>query len=173
MANFRIDAARSRVWIDARSSLHPIHSETSGLNGWIEAEVLGGGRLDPSAIPRARMELPVELLSSGNVLYDREMRRRVNARRHPVITGHLKTMSETRVAGRYRVGGEVSFRGITRDYEDEMTMTMPDPETLYLEGERQFDIRDFGMEPPRILTLRVHPEVAVKVAIVAVRQGAS
>ena len=32
-------------------------------------------------------------------------------------------------------------------------------------------IRDFGMEPPRILMLRVEPEVVVRVEIVAVREG--
>ena len=30
-----------------------------------------------------------------------------------------------------------------------------------------FDIRDFGMEPPKILTFRVYPEVEVSVDIVA------
>ena len=27
------------VWIDAKSSLHPIHSQTDGLEGWLELEV--------------------------------------------------------------------------------------------------------------------------------------
>jgi hypothetical protein len=41
---------------------------------------------------------------------------------------------------------------------------------LRLEGRSTFDIRDFGMDPPRILMLRVHPEVAVRVEIVAERE---
>ncbi len=45
-----------------------------------------------------------------------------------------------------------------------------DDSTLQLEGESTFDIRDFGMEPPRILLLRVHPEVKVRVAIVATKE---
>ncbi|HEY2429754.1 MAG TPA: hypothetical protein VGI06_12540 [Acidimicrobiales bacterium] len=44
---------------------------------------------------------------------------------------------------------------------------MLDDHTVRLSGERTFDVREFGMEPPRILTLRVHPDVVVKVEIVA------
>ena len=34
-----------------------------------------------------------------------------------------------------------------------------------------FDIRDFGMEPPRILMLKVQPEVTVRVEIVAEKES--
>ena len=87
MVKFFIDPNRSKVWIDARSSLHPIHSETGGLEGWFQAELLGGGRLNPTVTPRARLELPVERLSSGNPLYDREMRRRVG---RAAVSDHLR-----------------------------------------------------------------------------------
>jgi polyisoprenoid-binding protein YceI len=72
--------------------------------------------------------------------------------------------------GRYLVAGDVTFRGATRSIEGEMTLTTPDDRTVCLEGEHTFDIRDFGMQPPRILTLRVHPEVAVRVTIFASRE---
>jgi polyisoprenoid-binding protein YceI len=171
MVKFAIDPDRSKVWISAQSSLHPIHAETMGLEGWFEAEVLGGGRINPTVVPHARLELPVEMLTSGNALYDREMRRRVDARRFPRITGELTSMKEASGEGRYIVGGDLTFRGVTRSFEDEMTLSMPNEHALCLDGERVFDIRDFGMEPPRILTLRVHPEVTVKVAIVASDDG--
>ena len=167
MRRFEIDPERSRVWIDARSSLHPIHSETTGLEGWFEADIQGGGRVNPSAAPSARLELPVDRLSSGNPLYDREMRRRIDARKYPTISGTLSGMAESEGDNRYTVKGDITFRGITRPYEDEMTVEQLDDHTLRLSGEREFDIRDFGMDPPRILTLKVHPDVKVKVDIVA------
>ena len=34
-------------------------------------------------------------------------------------------------------------------------------------GESTFDVRDFGMEPPRILMLKVQPDVVVAVEIIA------
>ena len=167
MTRYALDPDRSRVWIEARSSLHPIHSETAGLQGWFEADLLGGGRVNPTVAPDAQLELPVDLLSSGNPLYDREMRRRIDARRYPLITGRLRLMKETETDGRYHVGGEITFRGVSHTYEDEMTLSVLDDATIKLEGQRVFDIRDFGMEPPKILTLRVYPDVTVRVSIVA------
>ncbi|MFI5040515.1 MAG: YceI family protein [Acidimicrobiales bacterium] len=167
MTRYALDPDRSRVWIEARSSLHPIHSETSGLEGWFEADVLGGGRVNPSVVPHGELELPMDLLSSGNPLYDREMRRRVDARRYPTISGRLTSMKETDRTSRYIVEGDITFRGVTHNYEDEMSLTVLDDATIGLEGQRVFDIRDFGMEPPRILALRVYPDVSVRVSIVA------
>jgi hypothetical protein len=155
------------VWIDARSSVHPIHSESSGLAGWFEGDVPAGGRLEMAVTPQGHLELPIELLSSGNGLYDREMRRRVDARRDPAIVGELAAMKETDGDGRYLVTGDVCFRGVTREYQGQMVLSMPDERTISLEGERMFDIREFGMSPPRILMFQIYPEVAVKVRIVA------
>jgi polyisoprenoid-binding protein YceI len=170
MARYRIVPERSTVWVDARSSLHPIRSETVGLTGVLEAEILGGGRLNPHVRPSGHVELAVATLSSGNPLYDREMRRRVDARRYPTIRGDLRDMKDTGRDGCYLVSGDVTFRGVTRSYEDEMTLVVLDERTIQLEGAHTFDIRDFGMEPPRILTLRVHPEVDVRVRVVAERE---
>jgi polyisoprenoid-binding protein YceI len=164
---FEIDPERSRVWIDARSSLHPIHSETAGLEGWFEADIQGGGRVNGAVAPRARLELPVARLSSGNPLYDREMRRRIDARRYPTISGDLRLMEEAEGDHRYKISGDITFRGVTKPYEDEMTLTSLDDDTIRLEGQRTFDVRDFGMDPPKILTLRVFPDVTVRVDIVA------
>ncbi|HEX4243970.1 MAG TPA: YceI family protein [Acidimicrobiales bacterium] len=167
MTRYRIEPGDSRVSIEARSSLHPIRSETDGLEGWFEADVLGGGRINPTVDPHGHLELPVEKLSSGNPLYDREMRRRVDARRHPTIAGDLTAMKATDDDGRYQVSGEVTFKGTTNTYTDDMSLSFPEDGVVHLEGSHEFDIRDFGMQPPKILTLRVHPDVRVTVAIVA------
>ena len=52
-----------------------------------------------------------------------------------------------------------------------MTIEVVDDRTIRLEGQSRFDIRDFGMEPPRILMLRVEPDVVVRVDIVATKEG--
>jgi YceI-like domain len=165
VSRYRIDPDVSKVWIDARSSLHPIHSEATGVEGWFEADLLGGGRINPQVPPTAHLELPVETLSSGNPLYDREMRRRADARRYPTITGELATMTAGDTDGRYQVTGTVTFRGQTNTYTDDMDVSIPDEGVVRLEGSHVFDIRDFGMDPPKILTLRVFPEVTVKVSL--------
>jgi polyisoprenoid-binding protein YceI len=171
VARYDIVPERSEVWINATSSLHPIHSRTAGLDGFLDLELNGRGRVNLSVAPKGQLSLPVERLSSGNPLEDRELRRRIDSRRFPTIDGRLTEMSETGADGRYVVRGDVTFRGVTNPYEDEMSVAQLDDNTLRLEGESTFDIRDFGMEPPRILMLRVHPQVAVKVAIVARKEG--
>ena len=154
---FVIVPDRSRVTIDARSSVHPIHTNTDGLQGFVE--------LGPS--PRGELSLPVERLRSGNPLEDRELRRRIDAKRYPTIDGRLTEMHESGEPGRYRVRGDITFRGVTRACEDDMMVEHVDEQTVQLAGSSTFDIREFGMDPPRILMLRVEPEVRVSVLIVA------
>lgn len=166
MTKYAIDPARSTVWIEATSSMHPIHSESHGLSGFFEADVLGGGRVNPQVPVHAHLELPVEELSSGNALYDRELKRRVDARRYPAIVGDLDQMDEAD-GTRYRMGGNVTFRGETRHVEDTMTLELLDDHAVRLRGEHVFDIREFKMDPPKIMMLKVYPEVTVRVEIVA------
>jgi len=168
---YRIVPEESLAWIEARSSLHPIKSENRGLEGSVELEILAGPRVDLAAPVGGQVELPLERLSSGNPLYDREMRRRVDARRYPTITGQLTGMKETGRDDRYLVQGEVTLRGTTRHYEDEMTLTGLREGVICLEGEHEFDVRDFGMEPPKIMMLKVYPEVRVRVRVVAQREA--
>jgi polyisoprenoid-binding protein YceI len=169
VARYHIDPDRSRVWIDARSSVHPIHSTTDGLEGFVDLEPKDTAGLDLSDEPAGKLSLRVDRLSSGNRLEDRELQRRIDARRYPTIDGVLTGIERTDGDGRYRVTGDLAFRGVVRRCEDDMVITVVDDRTLRLEGQSTFDIRDFGMDPPRILMLRVEPEVAVRVEIVAER----
>jgi polyisoprenoid-binding protein YceI len=163
---YRIVPEKSRVWIEARSSLHPINSTTDGLEGYID---LGAddGDVDVGADAAGKLSLPVDRLSSGNRLEDRELHKRIDARRYPTIDGVLTGIRRADGDGSYRVSGELTFRGVAKNVEDDMTIEVVDERTLRLEGTSQFDIRDFGMEPPRILMLKVEPRVDVRVDIVA------
>jgi polyisoprenoid-binding protein YceI len=167
MAEFRIVPERSRVWIEASSTVHPIHGESDGLSGSINATFNGDG-LDLSSLPEISVELPVENLKSGNRLEDAEMMRRIDARRYPTIRGVVRDMKSQGVDGRYVVTGDLTFHGVTQSLEGEVTVTRPDDRTLVIEGERQFNIRDFKVEPPKILMLKVHPEVRVRIRVEAV-----
>jgi polyisoprenoid-binding protein YceI len=171
VARYRIVPDRSKVFISARSSLHPIDTRTDGLEGFLDLEVQGSGRVNLTVPPSGHVSFPVERMSSGNPLEDRELRRRIDARRFPTIDGELTGMTDTGRDGRYRVRGEVTFKGATRAYEEEMALTQDGTDRLRLTGESSFDIRDFGMDPPRILMLKVEPEVGVRVEIVAEREG--
>lgn len=167
MARYCIDPARSRVWIDAQSSLHPIHTETSGLHGWVEVDVEQGGQLNLDVTPSGHLELPVDRLRSGNALEDRELQRRIDARRYPTIEGDLTAMRPSDEEGHYLVEGNVAFTGTTRSYGQEMIVDHVDDHTIRLSGHSTFDVRDFGLSPPRILMFKVEPEVSVRVEIIA------
>ena len=171
MVRYRIDPERSTVSIDARSSLHPIHSMTNGLDGYVDLELEPDGAVDLTAKPDAQLSLPVTRLSSGNRMEDRELQKRIDARRYPTINGVLEQIKRADSNGSYRVSGVVTFRGVSRPHEDEMTIHVTDDRTIELAGTSRFDIREFGMEPPRILMLRVDPEVDVRVDIVAIKEA--
>jgi polyisoprenoid-binding protein YceI len=171
VARYRIVPERSTVSIEARSSIHPIHSSTDGLEGFVDLEVGPDGGVDLAAKPVGQLSLPVRRLSSGNRMEDREMQKRIDARRYPTINGVLDQLEPTDGDSNYRVTGEITFRGVARHHEDQMTIHAVDDHTLELAGKSRFDIRDFGMEPPRILLLKVDPQVDVQVDIVAVKEA--
>jgi polyisoprenoid-binding protein YceI len=120
--------------------------------------------------PTAELSFPVSLLSSGNRLEDRELHKRIDARRYPTISGVLTGAVSVADDSRLLVQGDLTFRRVTRSVEDYMTLTVVDDHTIRLQGESTFDVRDFGMEPPRILILRVEPDVKVRVEIFAERR---
>jgi polyisoprenoid-binding protein YceI len=167
---YRIAPERSQVWIEARSSLHPIHGEGRGLEGSIEAEVIDG-RLDLNGVPKIRLQLPVESLKSGKSMEDAEMMRRIDARRYPTIRGEVVEIKQS-ADGRYQVRGDLTFHGITKTVDGEVSISVPDGDgTIVFEGEQTFDIRDFGVTPPKILMLKVHPDVKVRVRVVAEQEA--
>ena len=157
MPRYRIVPNESRVWIEARSNVHPINSTTDGLEGYVDLEVDGDGVDLSSAAPAGALSFQVTRLTSGNRLEDRELHKRIDARRFPTIDGVLTEIRRVDGQASYRVSGELTFRGVSRPVADDMTIDVIDDDTLRLEGRSQFDIRDFGMEPPRILILRVEP----------------
>src|SRR2546430_742197 len=125
----------SRVWAEARSSLHPIRVETTGFQGQIEAEDLEGGlRL----LPGTRIALDVRLLKSNNGLVDAELQRRLEARRYPRIEGELH---EATAGARCLLRGNLTLHGVSRPMEVEASVRTSDPETLEVEGEKMLDMR--------------------------------
>lgn len=162
---FTLDPVRSCIWVDARSSLHPITTQTRGLHGWVELSLQPDGTVDLLQPVEGNLEVAVDRFSSGNQLYDRELKRRIDARRHPLILGTIIGVSNTETADSYRVAGDLSFHGETRSFEHDMTIEVTDRSSIALRGERVFDIREFRMKPPSMLMLKVYPEVAVRVEL--------
>lgn len=166
MAQYRIDADRSEVFVEARSNVHPIEIRTQGVRGTIEVDVRNG-EIDLSSAPRAELEIAADLLRSGIDLYDSEIHRRIEVRKYRSIKGQLKDASQIG-PGRYRLRGTLSLHGVTRDIEGEVTMRVGD-DWLEFEGSKSLDMREFNLEPPKILMLEVQAQINLRAKIRAVR----
>jgi polyisoprenoid-binding protein YceI len=99
------------------------------------------------------------------------MQKRIESGRYPTIDGVLERMELLTDDGMYQVTGDVTFKGVKRPHQDKMTIDPVDDQTIRLAGKSQFDLREFGMEPPRMLLLKVYPEVEVRVEIVAAKEA--
>ena len=167
---YRIVPELSVAEIEGRTNLHPVHARGEGLLGWVEAAV-DGDRVALIPEPSARVELAVDRIRSDNALFERELRRRIDARRHPMITGELRELAAAERPGRYRASGDITFRGVSRPATDDLRVTVVDGgRRLRVQGAHAFDIRDFGMDPPRLLLLKAMPEVTVRIHVEAERE---
>jgi polyisoprenoid-binding protein YceI len=125
---------------------------------------LDGERPDLADQPKAEVRLAVADLSSGNSAYDTEMRRRLEARRFPSITGRLTGAAETGSPDTYRTEGDLTFHGVTRRVAVEIQASF-DRQQLEASWQQTVDIRDFNLTSPRILMFKVDPHVEVEVQL--------
>ncbi|HWF15702.1 MAG TPA: YceI family protein [Acidimicrobiales bacterium] len=169
-ARYSFDSIRSCVWVSGRSSLHPINTETRGITGWFEASARDDGSLDLDSPISGELQLAVEKLTSGNQLYDHELRRRIDARRYPTIEGRVSRIVADGSHPRYSVTGDIVFHGKSRSFEHVMEIQIGKDE-VSLTGDYVFDIREFGMKPPSMLMIRVYPEIAVRVELYGTRES--
>ena len=164
MTRFTIDPDESQVWIEGSSSVHPVHATATGLEGWVDLTFAGANlRKDGEAMGEVR--IAVDRLQSGNALVDRETRRRIDARRFPRIVG-VVTSSRRLAADRLELSGDLSFRGETQPVNGEVAVSR-DGSRVIVEGQQRFDVRDWGLQPPKVAMLRVHPHIDVRIRIVA------
>lgn len=161
MMRYSIHPGASQVWIKGSSSVHPIHAEANGLQGWFQADV-EDGRFAGDELT-GHVEIAVAFLSSGNDLVDRETRRRIDAKRHPLITGDVVAV-EAVADDRADIRGLIGFRGETVEVGGTIGIGS-DGERLVVEGAEVLDVRHWGLKPPRLLVMRVHPEIEVAIRL--------
>lgn len=165
-SRFRVVPDRSVVMINARSSVGPITFGAIGVTGVIEASV-AGRRVRPVPHPSAHLEIEIDQLRSGNSLYDAELLRRIDARRHPIVSLDLRACTALGGTGRYQLEGEVNFHGVSRPLDGPVSVALSCAHTLVVRGEQVVDIRDFGVVSPTVLMLRIYPDVVVGLQIEA------
>ena len=164
MSRYEFVLASSWLSIHARSSTHPIDVEAAGVQGFVEAEPRPGGITIGAP---GELSVDVSRLRSGSVLVDRETHRRLDLRRHPHITARLTRAAPTAAGDAFHCEGTITLLGVERPVLGELTVVRNGDGSLQLSGEQRFDVREWGLEPPRLLLLRVHPEVRVRLRALA------
>jgi PadR family transcriptional regulator PadR len=165
--DYVVDPDRSVVLIEVRSTVGPLSFGAVGLTGTVRAAVVDG-RLRTDLAPAGRLEIDVSALSSGNTLYDAELRRRIDARRFPRATIELRRCAPSGPGARYRVEGELTFHGTARPAQGTVSVEVVPDGRLIITGEQVFDIRDFAIPSPTVLMLRIYPDVRVRLHVEAV-----
>ena len=172
MATYLVLPRESPVTIDAQSSMHPVRATSLALTGSVELELGDDGRPDLGRPYRAELRLALESIRSGNRLQDREMHRRLHSRHHPDIVVHVTEITWSGDDQEYLAAARLTVRGITREVDARIRLAI-DGDRLIVDGEKVIDMRWFGIDPPRLLVLKVQPEVVVRVRVTARRQGLS
>ena len=137
------------------------------LVGELHAVVDGHGPV-PGTQPSAHVEVAVDGLSSGNSVYDAELRRRIDARRFPTATLDLRELQD-----RPRARALSARRRPHVPRGDAARSTAPcrrrstRREARSSRGEQAIDIRDFGIPSPTVLMLRFYPDVRVRLHVEA------
>lgn len=165
MSGFEIDPDASQVWIDGSSSVHPINARATGLTGWVQVAFTEDGLAEEPGLS-GEVRIDVERLRSGNALVDRETRRRIDARRFPEIVGNVTTVQRTDHRT-LAVTGEIAFRGEVESVEGDLDVVAEPDGRLIMEGAATFDVRTWGLKPPRVGLLRVHPDIEVRIHLEA------
>lgn len=165
---FQVVSGESTLETEVRSSVHPIHSRSSELSGRVEGSFDAEGRPDVTQPHRAHIELPVRSVASGNRLNDREMLRRADAERYPTLSFDVADVRNVEGSQDGRYVGTITVEAHGRIRKQEVTFRLSvDGDRLTVDADHTFDMRDFGLQPPRIFTLKVEPEVQVSVHLVA------
>ena len=163
---YRAIPEQSTFEMEMQSNLHPVHGRASGVYGYIEAARDADGGLDCELPHRAHLALWVEDIDSGNELRDVEMKRRLESKRHPTIEWVVRQAWPRNGSDGYGASCNVTVHGRTLRFDEDFTVAWRDGR-MVVEGRHVFDMRDFGLAPPRFFWLWMEPEIDVRLRVVA------
>jgi polyisoprenoid-binding protein YceI len=164
---YTIDSAASRVVATARSSVHDTEATLGPLTGTIEADLAA---LDQPG--QVTLEIAVDLTAAdgGDFLRTRKLRGEIDVRRYPEARFTLSRVvaMDRDPDGAFRAtgAGVIAWRGRELEIRPEGSGALTE-DGIDAAATFTLDIREFGVEPPKFLMLKVEPEVAVSVRIVA------
>lgn len=150
----------SVVELEATSSVHPIHAEIRNLRGEATCEIADGKVVADGA--SAWIEADVSQMETGKKLEDMALRKQIDAKKHPTVRYEVRSVDGG--PEQFKLNGAFTFHGVTQEFVETCRATT-DGTNIQVEGEHTFDIRDFGVQPFKILTLKIDAEVKLKVRL--------
>lgn len=167
-AIYTVDSDASRVVATATSSVHDTSATLGPMSGTIEADVDALGEEGKVSLS---IEVDLTTADAGDFLRTRKLRGDIDARRYPRATFAItRVVDLTREDdGRFQATGEGILSWRDRELEIRPSGSgRIDARRVEATATFSLDIRDFGVEPPKFLMLKVDPVVSVEVSLVAV-----
>lgn len=167
--------SQDQVWFTGSSNIRDFTCSARQVNVSAEAAIEDFARTRSDGLPavkRAALEVPVRSLDCGIGLQNAHLFETLSATTHPSITFVLSdyAVENSGAARVVRMNGALRIAGVERSVVIHGKVLRTGNGQLMLAGDREIDVRDFGVEPPKRFfgLLRVKKEVTVHF-IVAVR----
>ena len=160
--------SRDRVWFTGSSNIRSFTCSAAQVNVSAEAAIEDFARTRSDGVPavkRAALEVPVRSLDCGIGLQNAHLFETLNATTHPSIAFVLSDYALEN-SGRERVvrmNGALRIAGVERNVVVHGKVIRAGNGQLMLSGDREVDVQDFGIQPPKRFfgLLRVKKEVTV------------
>jgi hypothetical protein len=158
---FDVLPGRSAVLVKARSNVGPISFATTDIEGTFSA-VVKDRQLVTDGLVEGHLMVSLKALTSGNILYDTELRRRIDTRRFPSAILDLQSATRTEDQTGYELNSTIELHNVTRSISGSVSVEISPQNTVIVRGEQTLDVRDFNLEAPATLALKIYPDVWVE-----------
>jgi polyisoprenoid-binding protein YceI len=162
---FGLDSAKSLLYFEGHTPLHSFQGKAKAVHGEIQGEA------NDLAGIKGTLEFPVDSLSTGVGMRDRDMRGRyLESVRYPQIAFSMNGLSLSD-SGRYEVRGTLAIHGVIRPLRVPVTFSPnPDTSSLYARGRFTVLLSDFGLERPGFLFNVMRDKVDIGFSLLWLRQ---
>jgi YceI-like protein len=158
----------SKVWVEGTSSVRGYKCNAVAMNATLQSA--GGGAVQAilageKAVGGADLTIDVAQLECGNGTMNGHMRKAIKAEANPAILFKLTSYELTKNADTLRIAmtGDLTLAGTQKTITLQALAKDGGNGTLLVEGSHELNMRDYGINPPKLMlgTLKVHDKVKV------------
>ena len=162
----RVVPGESKVVFEASSTLHGFEGASNRVRG--EVRFVPG---EPARGPAAWVEVEAGSLDTGIGARNRKMWGLLETERHRAIRFDLERIADARIdAGsgtiHARAIGTMTIRGQQRRFALDVTLEPTGGGRWKVTASAPLDMTDYGITPPRLLFVKVAPEVTLRIDLV-------